>query len=118
MTLFRLAQPIKKSNLVAEEKGIENGIVEPCHPWMPIFFGIGLLALGRESQARTVRWIALAGAMALPGHLPLYDGFQLELAAMQFPLKKSSWVPVRHELPPGGRHLLWFVLRRLSSTSW
>ncbi|MEO6321615.1 MAG: NADH-quinone oxidoreductase subunit M, partial [Polaromonas sp.] len=46
--------------------------------WMPIFFGVGLLALGRDGQARTVRWIALIGAIAsFLVTLPLYDGFQL-----------------------------------------
>jgi NADH-quinone oxidoreductase subunit M len=32
--------------------------------WMPIVFGVVLLAIGRDDQARTVRWIALIGAIA------------------------------------------------------
>ena len=80
--------------------------------WMPIFFGIGLLALGRESQARTVRWIALAGAIAsFLVTLPLYDGFQLGTSAMQF-VEKSSWVPrfnMNYHLGVDGISL-WFVL--------
>ena len=80
--------------------------------WMPIFFGIGLLALGRESQARTVRWIALVGAIAsFLVTLPLYDGFQLGTSAMQF-VEKSSWVPrfnMNYHLGVDGISL-WFVL--------
>ena len=33
--------------------------------WTPIFFGIVLLALGRDEQARAVRWVALIGAVVL-----------------------------------------------------
>ena len=80
--------------------------------WMPIFFGIGLLALGRESQARTVRWIALTGAIAsFLVTLPLYDGFQLGTSAMQF-VEVSSWVPrfnMNYHLGVDGISL-WFVL--------
>ena len=80
--------------------------------WMPIFFGIGLLALGRESQARTVRWIALVGAIAsFLVTLPLYDGFQLGTSAIQF-VEKSSWVPrfnMNYHLGVDGISL-WFVL--------
>ena len=32
--------------------------------WTPIFFGVVLLALGRDDQAHVVRWIALVGAIA------------------------------------------------------
>ena len=31
--------------------------------WTPIFFGVVLLALGRDDQARVVRWFALVGAI-------------------------------------------------------
>jgi hypothetical protein len=30
--------------------------------WSPIFVGVLLLALGRDDQSTTVRWIALVGA--------------------------------------------------------
>lgn len=60
--------------------------------WMPIVIGALLLALGREGQARTVRWIALIGSIAsFLVTLPLYDGFKLGTSAMQF-VEKSSWV--------------------------
>ena len=31
--------------------------------WVPIFFGVVLLALGRDDQAVVVRWTALVGAV-------------------------------------------------------
>ena len=31
--------------------------------WTPIAFGIILLALGRDDQAKAVRWLALIGAL-------------------------------------------------------
>ena len=41
--------------------------------WTPIVFGVVLLALGRDDQARTVRWVALIGAIAsFLVTLPLY----------------------------------------------
>ena len=80
--------------------------------WMPIFIGIGLLAMGRESQARTVRWIALTGAIAsFLVTLPLYGGFQLDTSAMQF-VEKSRWVSrfnMNYHLGVDGISL-WFVL--------
>ena len=60
--------------------------------WMPIAFGVLLLALGRDDQARTVRWIALIGALAsFLVTLPLYDGFKLGTSAMQF-VEKAPWI--------------------------
>jgi NADH-quinone oxidoreductase subunit M len=60
--------------------------------WMPIAFGVLLLALGRDDQARTVRWVALVGALAsFLVTLPLYDGFKLGTSAMQF-VEKFPWI--------------------------
>jgi NADH-quinone oxidoreductase subunit M len=60
--------------------------------WMPIAFGVLLLALGRDDQARTVRWVALVGALAsFLVTLPLYDGFKLGTSAMQF-VEKAPWI--------------------------
>ena len=48
--------------------------------WTPILFGVMLLALGRDDQARAVRWIALIGALvSLLVTLPLYTQFNLSL---------------------------------------
>ena len=53
--------------------------------WTPIFFGVVLLALGRDDQAGMVRWIALVGAVVgLAVTVPLYTGFEVGSAAMQF----------------------------------
>ena len=60
--------------------------------WMPIAFGVVLLALGRDEHAPTVRWVALIGALAsFLVTLPLYDGFKLGTAAMQF-VEKAPWI--------------------------
>ena len=80
--------------------------------WVPIAFGVVLLALGRDDQVRTVRWIALIGAIAsFLVTLPLYDGFKLGTSAMQF-VEKGSWIQrfnVNYHLGVDGISL-WFVL--------
>ncbi len=80
--------------------------------WTPIIFGVVLLALGRDDQARSVRWIALIGAVvSFLVTLPLYDGFKLGTAAMQF-VEKSSWIArfnVNYHIGVDGISL-WFVL--------
>ena len=41
--------------------------------WTPIVFGVILLAIGRDSQARAVRWVALIGSVvSFLITLPLY----------------------------------------------
>jgi NADH-quinone oxidoreductase subunit M len=60
--------------------------------WTPIFFGVVLLALGRDDQARAVRWIALIGSIvSLLVTLPLYSGFKLGTSAMQF-VERAPWI--------------------------
>ena len=60
--------------------------------WTPILFGVVLLALGRESQVRAVRWLALIGAIAgLLVTVPLLSGFDTSTANMQF-VEKSLWI--------------------------
>jgi NADH-quinone oxidoreductase subunit M len=60
--------------------------------WTPIFFGAVLLALGRDEQARAVRWFALIGAIAsLLVTLPLYPAFDTASSAMQF-VEKAPWI--------------------------
>jgi NADH-quinone oxidoreductase subunit M len=80
--------------------------------WTPIVFGVVLLALGRDDQARTVRWVALIGAIAsFLVTLPLYSGFKLGTAAMQF-VEKAPWIErfnVNYHLGVDGISL-WFVL--------
>ncbi|MDO9112560.1 MAG: NADH-quinone oxidoreductase subunit M [Polaromonas sp.] len=80
--------------------------------WTPIFFGVILLALGRDDQARSVRWIALIGAIvSFLVTLPLYGGFEIGTSAMQF-VEKASWIDrfnVNYHLGVDGISL-WFVL--------
>lgn len=60
--------------------------------WTPIAFGVLLLAIGRDEHARAVRWLALVGALiGFLVTLPLYDGFQIGTAAMQF-VEKAAWI--------------------------
>jgi NADH-quinone oxidoreductase subunit M len=80
--------------------------------WTPIVFGVVLLVLGRDDQMRTVRWVALIGAIAsFLVTLPLYEGFKLGTAAMQF-VEKTPWIErfnVNYHLGVDGISL-WFVL--------
>ena len=80
--------------------------------WTPIFFGVILLAFGRDDQAKTVRWIALVGALvSLLITLPLYGGFKIGTSAMQF-VETAPWISafnVNYHLGVDGISL-WFVL--------
>ncbi len=80
--------------------------------WTPIFFGVVLLALGRDDQPRAVRWIALIGSViSLAVTLPLYAGFRLGTSAMQF-VENGVWIErfnVNYHLGVDGISL-WFVL--------
>jgi NADH-quinone oxidoreductase subunit M len=80
--------------------------------WTPVAFGIVLLALGRDDQAKTVRWVALIGALvSLLVTLPLYGQFETHSAAMQF-VEKAPWIErfnVNYHLGLDGISF-WFVL--------
>ncbi len=80
--------------------------------WTPIVFGVVLLALGRDDQAGAVRWVALIGAVAgFLVTLPLYSGFQLGTADMQF-VENSMWIErfnVNYHLGVDGISF-WFVM--------
>jgi NADH-quinone oxidoreductase subunit M len=80
--------------------------------WLPIAFGVVLLALGRDEHAKVVRWFALLGAVAsFLVTLPLYAGFQLGTADMQF-VENASWIQrfnVNYHLGVDGISI-WFVL--------
>ncbi|GAB3183117.1 NADH-quinone oxidoreductase subunit M [Hydrogenophaga aquatica] len=80
--------------------------------WVPIFFGAVLLAVGRDEHANAVRWIALIGALAgLAVTVPLYTGFEVGSAAMQF-VEKSVWIErfnVHYHLAVDGISL-WLIL--------
>ncbi|MCX7692226.1 NADH-quinone oxidoreductase subunit M [Tepidimonas taiwanensis] len=80
--------------------------------WTPIFFGVVLLALGRDEHAGVVRWLALIGALlGLAVTVPLYTGFEVGSAAMQF-VEKAPWIErfnVHYHLGVDGISL-WLVL--------
>jgi len=79
--------------------------------WLPIAVGGLLFAIGRDGNARTVRWIALLGAIAsLLVTLPLIGGFDPGTAAMQFE-ENLPWIErfnVRYHLGVDGISM-WFV---------
>jgi NADH-quinone oxidoreductase subunit M len=80
--------------------------------WTPILFGVLLLAFGRDDQAPMVRWIALVGALiGLAVTVPLYTGFEIGSAAMQF-VEKSIWIErfnIHYHLGVDGISL-WLIL--------
>jgi NADH-quinone oxidoreductase subunit M len=80
--------------------------------WTPIAFGALLLALGRDDQAKVVRWFALLGSLtSLLVTIPLYTGFQIGTADLQF-VEKFMWIErfnINYHLGVDGISL-WFVL--------
>ncbi|MDI1349177.1 NADH-quinone oxidoreductase subunit M [Aquabacterium sp.] len=60
--------------------------------WLPVAFGVLLLAVGRQENAGTARWIALIGAViGFLVTIPVMTGFDNSTAAMQF-VEKASWI--------------------------
>ena len=60
--------------------------------WVPIAFGILLLALGSDSNQTWVRRVALIGSLvSLLVTLPLFGGFEVGMAGMQF-VEKATWI--------------------------
>ncbi len=80
--------------------------------WTPIVFGVLLLAMGRDDQAKIVRWVALLGSLvSFAVTLPMYQGFKNGTAEMQF-VEKGAWIDrfnVNYHLGVDGISM-WFVL--------
>jgi NADH-quinone oxidoreductase subunit M len=80
--------------------------------WLPIAFGVLLLAIGRDERAGMVRMTALLGAIAsFLVTLPLATSFKLGTAQMQF-VEKLPWIErfnVNYHLGVDGLSV-WFVL--------
>jgi NADH-quinone oxidoreductase subunit M len=87
-------------------------------PWLtlaifvPIVFGLAVLALGNDSRPGFVRWLALTGSVvSFLVTIPLYLGFDKTTASMQF-VEKTSWIQtfnVNYHVGIDGISL-WFVL--------
>ena len=79
--------------------------------WLPVAFGVLLLAVGRDQNAGVVRAIALVGAVAsFVVTVPLITGFNAGTAAMQF-VEKMPWITrfnVHYHVGLDGLSL-WFV---------
>ena len=59
--------------------------------WLPIAFGIAVLAIGNDRNPGPARWTALAGSvLGLAVCIPLWTGFQ-PVAQMQF-VELSPWI--------------------------
>ncbi len=80
--------------------------------WLPIFFGVLILATGRDEHAGVVRTVALAGSLvSLLVTLPLYTGFDAAQAGLQF-VEKSAWIErlnAHYHLGVDGLSV-WFVI--------
>ena len=80
--------------------------------WTPIVIGALLLLFGKDSQATLVRWLALIGSViSFLVTLPLYSGFKLGTAEMQF-VENVPWIErfnVNYHLGVDGLSV-WFVL--------
>jgi NADH-quinone oxidoreductase subunit M len=81
--------------------------------WVPIVAGLVALAIGRDRDAASVRWIALVGAVA--GFLvtiPLYTRFDTSTSTMQF-VELAEWIPrfgIHYHLGVDGISVLFILL--------
>jgi NADH-quinone oxidoreductase subunit M len=80
--------------------------------WIPIAFGVMLLAAGRDRSANVVRSVALVGSLlGLLVTVPLYAGFDASSAALQF-VEKAPWIErfsAHYHLGVDGLSV-WFVI--------
>jgi NADH-quinone oxidoreductase subunit M len=81
--------------------------------WLPIIFGVLVLATGNDRNAQMARIIALVGAvLGFLVALPLYSGFDSGTSAMQF-VELRQWVPrfnVHYHLGVDGISMLFILL--------
>jgi len=80
--------------------------------WIPIAFGLAILAAGRDRNANVIRAVALAGSLlGLLVTVPLYTGFDAASADLQF-VEKAVWIErfnAHYHLGIDGLSV-WFVL--------
>jgi NADH-quinone oxidoreductase subunit M len=81
--------------------------------WLPIIFGLLVLATGNDRNARLARIIALVGAVAsFLVTIPLYTGFDRMTSDMQF-VVLADWIPrfnIRYHLGVDGISVLFVLL--------
>ncbi len=81
--------------------------------WLPIIFGVLVLATGHDRNAPLARVIALVGAiLGLLVTIPLYTGFDQTTSAMQF-VEMRDWIPyynIHYHLGVDGISVLFILL--------
>jgi len=81
--------------------------------WVPIAFGLVVLATGSDRNAPLARMLALFGALAgLLVTIPLYTGFDVSTPAMQF-VELSPWIThfnINYSLGVDGISMLFILL--------
>jgi NADH-quinone oxidoreductase subunit M len=81
--------------------------------WLPILFGVLVLATGHDRNAPTARYIALLGAvLGFLVTIPLYTGFDKMTSAMQF-VEMRNWIPrfnIHYHLGVDGISVLFILL--------
>ncbi len=92
---------------------IENSTLLSLVIWLPILAGVAVLATGNDRNAGLARILALLGAIAgFLVSIPLYTGFNLNTADMQF-VEMSPWVEtfkIHYHLGVDGISVLFILL--------
>ncbi|MEA3117705.1 MAG: NADH-quinone oxidoreductase subunit [Paraburkholderia sp.] len=80
--------------------------------WLPIVFGLAVLAIGSDRNPAPARWLALVGSvLGLIATLPLIHGFDSSSAALQF-VEQADWIErfhITYHLGVDGISM-WFVV--------
>ncbi|RQS64455.1 NADH-quinone oxidoreductase subunit M [Burkholderia sp. Bp8963] len=80
--------------------------------WLPIVFGLLVLAVGNDKNPGPARWLALIGSLlGLAVTIPLVTGFDASTAALQF-VEQSTWIErfnITYHLGVDGISM-WFVV--------
>jgi NADH-quinone oxidoreductase subunit M len=80
--------------------------------WLPIVFGLAVLAIGSDHNPAPARWLALVGSvLGLIVTLPLISGFDSSSAALQF-VEQADWIErfhITYHLGVDGISM-WFVV--------
>jgi NADH-quinone oxidoreductase subunit M len=86
--------------------------------WVPILFGVAVLATGSDRNASKARWLALIGAvLGFAVTLPIYFGFSNVLAGFQY-VEKVEWIEalnVHYHLGIDGISLLLVLLNSFTT---